>query len=221
MVVLAQAAWASKTVKLAAEPPGERSGMVGEGRDELRLVAVGDSIIAGCGVEDQADSLTPRLAVGVAEKEGKRVSWETHAQLGATMKRVRYRFLPEIDSTPDILFVCAGSNDVMARRSIAEWADDLQGALDEAQGLCDRVWVCSSGQPHRSPVLPRTLRNALEQQVNAQTEASVAICAERGIPFADVTHIPLPPAFWASDGFHPSAVGYEVAKDSILAAAYS
>lgn len=220
LVAIAQGAWAARTVELAPEPPGPREGTAGDGSETLNFVAVGDSLIAGCGVADQSQALTPMLARGVAEKEGKRVSWQTRAQLGATMRRVRYRYLPDLDCRPDILFLCAGSNDVMARRTAAEWKDDLQAALDQAQDLSDRVWLCSAGQTHNSPVLPKTLRKAVAGLVDRQTEVSAAICEERGIPFANVTHVPLPDGFWAEDGFHPSEIGYQTAREYILAAAY-
>lgn len=221
MVALSQAVWAKQTVKLAPEPPGPRTGLVGDpASTPLNLVAVGDSLVAGSGVDAQSEALTPLIAEGIAAHEGTAVQWQTHARLGATMRRVRYRYLPLIDSRPDVLFVCAGSNDVMARRGIDEWRDDLQGTLDKAQELSDRVWLCSSGQPHNSPSLPKTLRRALEHQVDAQTAVSREICAERSIPFADVTHVPLPEGFWASDGFHPSRIGYETATMYILKAAY-
>ena len=51
-----------------------------------------------------------------------------------------------------------------------------------------------------------------------QTEASAAICARRGIPFVDVAHCDLNEGFWAADGFHPSAAGYEMAADMVAAA---
>ena len=221
MVALAQAAWAARTVKLAPEPPGPRTGLVGAPTaTPLTLVAVGDSLVAGSGVNSQAEALTPLIAEGIAQRENVPVQWQTHARLGATMRRVRYKYLTQIDFRPDVLFVCAGSNDVMARRGVDEWRDDLQGTLDEAQELSDRVWLCSSGQPHNSPALPKTLRRALERQVDAQTAVSREICEERSIPFADVTHVDLPEGFWASDGFHPSRIGYETAAWHILRADY-
>lgn len=220
MIVVAEGLWASKTVKLAPEPPGDRKGVIGDGGEELLLVAVGDSLIAGCGVESQSQAMTALVAQGIAAQEGKRVRWETHAKLGATMRRVRYRYLAELRTTPDILLICAGSNDVMARRSVEEWRSDLNGALDEAQERCERVWLTSAGQPHNSPVLPRTLRRALERSIDAQTEVSIEICRERNIPYTNVTHVQLPEGFWATDGFHPSESGYRFASGAILATAY-
>lgn len=63
-ILLAQAAWAARTVRLAPEPEGERSGIARERlgatlSEYLRLVAVGDSLVAGSGASSQATALTP------------------------------------------------------------------------------------------------------------------------------------------------------------------
>ena len=123
-LLLSQALWAKYTVRLAPEAPGERHGIVSPSSfvpeasaRPLRLVAIGDSLVAGSGVEHQDLALTPRIARKIADTVNRPVQWETHAKLGSTMRRVRYRFLPEVKGHVDILFICAGSNDVMARRS--------------------------------------------------------------------------------------------------------
>ena len=156
----------------------------------------------------------PRIARLVAAGSGRDVEWVTRARLGATMRRVRYRFLPEflpeVDDD-DVLFVCAGSNDLMARRSLQEWTDDLAAVLDGAARRGRHVVACSSGQLYRSPALMPTLRSVLREWTDAQTDASAAVCAERGVPFIDVAHCDLDDGFWADDGFHPSAAGYEMA----------
>ncbi len=230
-VALAQALIARRTVRLAPEPPGERRGVVspagtaspaGTGRareagEPLSLAAVGDSLVAGSGVDAQDQALVPRVARRVAARTGRDVEWATHARLGATMRRVRYRFLPEVDGA-DLLFVCAGSNDLMARRSLEEWTEDLDAVLDGAVRRGRHVVACSSGQLYRSPALMATLRSVLREWTDIQTEASAAICARRGIPFVDVAHCDLDEGFWADDGFHPSAAGYEMAAGMVARA---
>lgn len=218
LLISAEALWAQRSVKLAPEPPGERCGVSGlsqPGRP-LHLVAVGDSLVAGSGVDHQSEALTPLLAGLIAQTVGAPVKWETRAQLGATIRRVRYRYLPEVTGKPDYLFICAGTNDIMARRSIQEWCDDLSATLDEALTRGQKVFVCSSGQPHNSPALPKALREALGRQIDAQTEASIEICRERGVPFTNVSRAPLPEGFWATDGFHPSRIGYEFAAKMLV-----
>ena len=167
-LLLSQALWAKYTLHLAPEAPGERRGIVSPSSfvpeasaRPLRLVAIGDSLVAGSGVENQNLALTPRIARKIADTVNRPVQWETHAKLGSTMRRVRYRFLPEVTGHIDILFICAGSNDVMAKRSKEDWLDDLRAVIEQARTRADHVIVCSAGQPHHSPKLPAMLRREL------------------------------------------------------------
>lgn len=68
-LLLSQALWAKYTLRLAPEAPGERHGIVSSSSfipeasaRPLRLVAIGDSLVAGSGVEHQDLALTPRIA---------------------------------------------------------------------------------------------------------------------------------------------------------------
>lgn len=113
-LLLSQALWAKYTVRLAPEAPGERHGIASSSSfipeasaRPLRLVAIGDSLVAGSGVEHQDLALTPRIAQKIANRVNRPVQWETHAKLGSTMRRVRYRFLREASGHIDILFICA------------------------------------------------------------------------------------------------------------------
>ncbi|MFR5302544.1 MAG: SGNH/GDSL hydrolase family protein [Bifidobacterium scardovii] len=224
-------------VKLAPEPKGKRFGLFdAEGRavdiespigpgwkgadgvKPIRAVMVGDSLVAGCGVDDQSKGIMPLLASRVAARTGRPVAWRTVGRLGATARRVRYRMIGDIDDKPDVLIVCVGSNDMLAGRSVREWAADIAPVLDAAKARAGKVVLFSSGQPHRSPVLPGALRRDIECRINAQTATSRRLCEARGVSFLDLTHTDQvdPSRFWAVDGFHPGTFGYVVMADAIM-----
>lgn len=89
------------------------------------------------------------------KRTGRPVAWRTVGKLGATARRVRYRMIGDINDRPDVLIVCVGGNDMLAGRSVREWAAGLAPVLDAAKNKAGKVMLFSSGQPHRSPVLPR------------------------------------------------------------------
>jgi len=101
------------------------------------------------------------------------------------------------------------------RQGDAHAGSILDAVLDGAVRRGRHVVACSSGQLYRSPALMATLRSVLREWTDIQTEASAAICARRGIPFVDVAHCDLDEGFWADDGFHPSAAGYEMAAGMV------
>lgn len=185
----------------------------------ITLVTVGDSLTVGCGVASQSEGLTPSMAHALAARVGRPVHWATHGKLGATMRRVRFRLLPEVTESPDLLVLCAGSNDLMARRSMKEWRADLTAAIDEAKALCPHVVVISSGQVYRSPALGRTLRKAILDMTDAQTAVSREICAAKQVTFVDMTHYDTgltDAEFWADDDFHPSKRCYQLLANGVI-----
>lgn len=98
----AEAGWAKKHITLAEEPQGMRHGIqVGDGADPaarpIRMLAVGDSMIAGCGTSDQSMGLIPPIAGLMSQRLGVPVEWRTDAKLGATIRRVRYRQLAKLE----------------------------------------------------------------------------------------------------------------------------
>ncbi len=98
----AEAGWAKKHITLAEEPQGMRHGIqVGDGADPaarpIRMLAVGDSMIAGCGTSDQSMGLIPQIAGLMSQRLGVPVEWRTDAKLGATIRRVRYRQLAKLE----------------------------------------------------------------------------------------------------------------------------
>ena len=220
VVAAAEALWAQHTIHLDPEPQGERHGVVNtdDPGDALSFVAVGDSMIAGCGVENQSEGFTPAMAAVFSDMLDRPVDWRAVGKLGATMRRVRYRLLPQVDHHADLMVLCAGSNDLMARRTIAQWRDDLSASIDLAKGRADHVVVFSAAQLYRSPSLGRSLRHVIADMTDEQTQTSREICEQHGVRFLDMTHEDVHADrddFYAHDHFHPSAYGYRCMAERV------
>ena len=223
-ILLSEMLIAKHTVKLAPEPDGPTCAVVSAGADSesplFRLTALGDSMVAGCGVESTEQSLIADIAHLLSERLSRPVEWSIDGKLGATMRRVRYRQIPALAEKArtsgqkfDVLIVCAGSNDLMAQRSNDEWRDDLTAVVSSAKSLATHVVVFSAGQLYKSPSLGRALRHEVERRTDAQTAISKEVCAATGADYIDLTHEPLradESDFWSSDHFHPSALGYSL-----------
>ena len=215
-VALVQAWWAKEHITLAKEPPGSRRGLCSppdQGRDlePLTMLVVGDSMAVGCGVKDQSQGFVPDIAACLATRLGRPVSWSTQGRLGATIRRVRYRFLPALQDHPDLLVLCAGSNDIMANRTDEQWRDDLAASIELAKNKGRHVLVLSSGQLYRDPALGRALRAEVERRIARQTQTSQQVCQEASVPFVDATRDDVGtdrPDFWGIDHFHPGVEGY-------------
>lgn len=231
-VATLEAIWAKHTVNLAEPPAGEPSGteaFTGADADSgprlppLTLCAVGDSMIAGCGTDDQREGFVPNVARALADSFERDVEWEAHGKLGATMRRVRYRMLPEVlgvGTRFDMFMICAGSNDIMANRTLDEWRDDLSGVLEQAKLLSDHVVVLGPGQMQHEPSLGRVLRRALEHEMDEQALASQQVCDKYHVSYVNMVHEDVhadEPGFFSSDRFHPSTEGYRYIAQGVVA----
>lgn len=174
---------------------------------------------AGCGVEHQSLGMAPRIAADIAGQLSRPVQWQAIGKLGATARRVRFRLMEQAPEHVDYMVLSVGSNDVMARRTLAEWREDIVPVLDQAVQRADTVVLASPGQVYNNPALPKRLRAAVWQRTEEQSSLSKELCAARGVTYVDFSTWSLPDHFWASDRFHPSADGYQFVAEGLARAA--
>jgi lysophospholipase L1-like esterase len=204
--------WVQSSMKLLPPATGPTTGTVGDAADgvPVRIAVLGESTAAGCGVEAHNDGFPGSLARTIAERTGRPVTWETVGHDGATGRRIRYRLLPQISETLTVAVLLAGTNDVLSRRSPAQWAEDLDAIVSGLADRAEHVLVVGIPSFETFPSLPTTLRRYLAKSAGTLDEASQRVCAQR----PRVTWVNLPgsmqggPGFFSPDRFHPSAYGY-------------
>jgi len=194
------------------EPPGPRQGVRGEG-PPLRLLIVGDSASAGVGAATQAEALSGRLVAELAPTF--RVTWMLIARTGATTAGTARHLAglpPEERGAFDVAVVSLGGNDVMGRRPLEQWLDDLAQVttlLRERFGV-GHVLLSALPPIHLFTALPQPLRWYLGVAARRFDRALDGWAATR----PDCDHIPLALAhgseLLASDGLHPGPILYEL-----------
>ncbi|KXO97933.1 SGNH/GDSL hydrolase family protein [Tsukamurella pseudospumae] len=181
------------------------SGTVGR-PDGARIVALGDSVLAGVGVEDHRDTLSGRLAAVLAGDGG--AEWDVRARSGATAGDVPTQVADLGD--PDVVLISLGVNDVKNLHRRARWRRELAAALDAALAAAPRAQVLLLGMPPLTefPALPPELAAALAGRAHGFDADAQQLAAER----PRVAHVPcaIPDAagMFGADGFHPSALAH-------------
>ncbi|MFI1920513.1 SGNH/GDSL hydrolase family protein [Nocardia sp. NPDC020380] len=187
------------------------------GSPAVRLSVIGESTATGAGVDTQDAGFSGCLARELAARTGRPVEWEAVGQHGATTRRIRHRLLPQVATNLSVAVLLAGGNDVLGKRSPAEWGAELSAIVDDLIDRADQVVV--SGLPPFSdfPALPAIFGRYLAERANAFDEVTRQVCADR--PRATMTDsadiLPVGPDFFAADGFHPSASGYRQWAESV------
>ncbi|MDG9928152.1 MULTISPECIES: SGNH/GDSL hydrolase family protein [unclassified Pseudomonas] len=195
-------------------PPagGEQSGLAGAelAGEPLRLLLVGESTVAGVGVEAQEVALAGQLARALALREGRPVAWRACGENGITAAEAGERLLPVALAEPaDLVLLVFGVNDTTHLSSLARWEDSLRSlsrALSERGGK-----VVFTGVPpiQHFSALPWLLRQLLGRRAALLDAALRRVSAEERAEYAPVA-LRFSPDYLARDGYHPSALGYRV-----------
>jgi lysophospholipase L1-like esterase len=207
-------------------PPAKgASGYIGAGKAQpLRLITLGESTIAGIGVETHAEGFSGTLARALADQLGKPVEWKVYAKSGYTAERVTEKLVPQITETNiDLIVIGLGGNDAFHlnspwrwRRSIRELIAALRQRFPETPVLFANMPPIKSF-PAFTPLIKRVVGSHVEWLGQAlghvvQPLPNVFYYA-RVITLEDWRDrlgVSAPPADFFSDGVHPSALTYQV-----------
>jgi len=203
-IALIQGLWVRQTTPRLPPARGRRGGY-GTGTEALRIVGLGDSIIAGVGVDRQEHSLVGHFARRLHEQEGRPTRWQTHGFNGATSALIHQRIAPRVPPA-DVYVVSAGVNDAVRAVSPQAFARNLRGLVETLRSKAPQATVIFAGIPpfESFPSLPWPL-GALLGDRSARLQAAARVLS-RSI---DVVCFDFPPRLaadgFAPDGFHPAA----------------
>ena len=227
--LIPQALWVRRTAARFPPANGEPNGETGRGDSQIRLLAIGDSIIAGVGAKTLEKALVGRTAERLAQTSGARVVWTAKGKNGVTSRYIARRLLPRVadkaENSPfDAILVSAGVNDVISLHSLGRWRRDIDALLTALAGRWPEAVIAMSGLPpmNHFPTLPQPLRAVFGMRAR-DFDRTLREMLQR---YRQAAHISLDfearPGSFSDDGFHPSERTYAafgaMAADAILKA---
>ena len=179
------------------------------GLEPLRLLVIGDSTAAGVGAATQDDALAGNLARQLGAHLGRGVRWTAVGRNGATSRDLITDHLDEVAAQRwDVVFLSIGANDALGLRSRAAFARDIRIILTALTAASPLVLMSSLPAFFRFELLPNPLRSNLYLHSRSLEDAARQVVAT--LPTVHMSPPPPPytEGFFATDLFHPSAVGY-------------
>jgi lysophospholipase L1-like esterase len=189
------------------EAAGDRAGVVlNEGAgSELKLLFVGDSTMAGVGVQDQTAALAFQVASILSNRLSRSVRWQLLAQSGLNT-RLALEFVKEQELLPaDVLVTSLGVNDVTSQRTPYQFVTAFEALI---QGIFQRVGatyavICGLPPMHLFPVVPEPLRWYLGRCSDLLDDHLRRwIAPRRNLAYLS-TRWSFDPTEMAADGYHP------------------
>lgn len=207
--------------------PGPTSGTCpalqpGSGADALRLLGIGDSIIAGVGATDSDSALVAELARHLALGLGRTVAWRALGRSGAGARVLHQVLAADDGPAADLVVVSAGVNDVIGLTPGRRWHRDLMTLADTLRRHSPGALVVLIGLPplDRFPLLPPALARVL----GGRARALDSLLAELAGQGERMLHVPIGPAvrpdLFCRDGFHPGDAGYRMLAGIVARAVF-
>ena len=184
----------------------------------LQLLAIGESPVAGVGVQRQEQAITAQFAQALAERTHRPVAWRAFGQNGATIRETLAileappadRAEPPATGPVQVLLLACGVNDSTAFRSVQRYRQDLEDLLALASKRWQPTLTIVAGVPPLQvfPALPQPLRVVLGLKAAALNQVTKDVAQGR----PDTLYVPMvnaldTPEWMAADGYHPSAEG--------------
>jgi lysophospholipase L1-like esterase len=188
----------------------------------IRMLAIGESTVAGVGLAHSDQTVAATTARALARQTGRPVAWHGHGLSGATVSAAAERLLPRIAREPaDLLIIAFGVNDTLAYRSPSCFADDLAALVTAARARIGNAAVVITGVAPLAcfPALPWPLRTILNWRSAALQEAAEGLVARLPRLVVERFSEPLGPHLFASDGFHPNMEAHALWGEEIASLA--
>jgi lysophospholipase L1-like esterase len=208
--LLPQALYVRRYAPRSAPAAGPAEGRVGDG-EKIRLLAIGDSIIAGVGASELSKALVGQTASALANGRNCSVSWRALGQSGYDSNKILNELVPQLPGVAfDYIIVSVGVNDITGLTSLRTWRRNLSALLCKLKSHSPDASIAVAGMPpmHAFPLLPQPLRAAFGMRARVFDEASKKVIGAQ----EKALHIPLDfephPSSFAPDGYHPSEDSY-------------
>ncbi|MGH1337058.1 MAG: SGNH/GDSL hydrolase family protein [Aureispira sp.] len=118
------------------EAEGDQGSVPAHEQKRLRILAIGESSIAGVGVDTHEEGFTGTLAKELSRLLQTTVDWKVYAKRGFTAKKVEENIVPQItenEEDVDLLVVGIGGNDTFQLNRPKRWKKDMQALIAALQ----------------------------------------------------------------------------------------
>jgi lysophospholipase L1-like esterase len=220
---LAQGYWLRKRTPRLPDAAGPLSGTVSGEGEPLRLIALGESTVAGVGVATHETALTGQLAAALSRDSKRGVDWFVAARSGINARLSLAELVPKLAGhRADVVLIALGVNDSIEFHTARRWAADLERLIEAVRGGVGEALVLLSGVPPLDyfPALPEPISSVLGARSVSLEQASIKL-ANR---MRSVVHVPFEierkrcVELFCADGFHPSELGYKLWAEQLGAA---
>lgn len=197
-------------------------------RHPLKIITIGESTMAGVGVETHEEGFTGAMAKELSALFQTDINWRVYARSGYTAQKVSQEIVPAIkESDTDLVVIGLGGNDAFRLKSPDRWKKDVSQLITVLQAKFPKALIVFANMPpiREFPAFTPLIRLIIGNLVEIFGEElqelvkryKNVLYSSRAIKLEDWTKkygVPGTISDFFSDGVHPSKLTYQIwAKD--------
>ena len=144
-------------------------GFEGQSSNQLNLLTLGESTIAGVGVDSHKNGFTGALAKALSQHSQFQINWKVSAKSGYTALQVAQELIPKIKNfQPDIIVIGLGANDAFNLHSPKKWKSGMNAVLTGLNNKFPNAKIiCNNMPPIKefpafTPLMKKVIGNLVE-----------------------------------------------------------
>ncbi len=197
---------------------GEIIGKIGEAAESIKILAVGESTVAGVGAKNHNEALTGQFAKHLSVNLSKTVHWQAVGESGINVEGTLERLVPVLpEENLDLILVALGGNDVFELSSPKKWRRNMSRLLEILHSKYPHATIFLANVPMVRDfiALPNPLRYVLSRlaKLHHFNLQNLAAEMENVYYFDDIKRVE---DDFFSDGIHPSKLGYDLWAEAMV-----
>ena len=190
----------------------------------IRLICMGESTMAGVGVQTHEEGFAGTLASELSTLFNRDVRWKVYARSGYTARRMESRILPGItESQVDLIVIGLGANDAFTLNRPAKWRSEVRSLIESVKSRFPDALILFIDMPPIkefpafTPLIRFTVGNLVE--ILGDELSSIAsgypdvFCLSEKLTiqgWIDRYRLNVDKKDFFSDGVHPSKLTYQI-----------
>lgn len=217
-VLLVQGLIVKIRTPILPEASGDPTGLIEGPGDPVELIVLGESTVAGIGVQTYDQALASQTARAFGKIINRCVRWRAVGRTGMMAGDLDAGFLKEaVSSRADIIMISLGVNDVLHMHSPRRYTRDLCVLIAEVRRIFGDIPIMLAGIAPVGcfPAIPQPLRYILGLRARVLDRAAAVLShsLKKVYHCPGFTPLDIIRASFASDGFHPNLFGYSLMGD--------
>jgi len=217
-----------KNVPVLPEASGPEGKCFTGSGSKLTVLYLGESTMAGVGVETHAEGFAGTLSQLLSEEFDLAIDWKVYAKRGYTAFEIHKKMLPLItENTADLIVIGLGGNDAFTLNTPWKWGSQIRALINSLQQQFTNTPLLFLNMPpiKEFPAFTPLIKFSIGNLVEILGEELAVVVREFKDVYYCTQNITL--ADWAkrldadadvtvffSDGVHPAKITYQIwAKD--------